>query len=76
MEYSLSIKKRIWNVFQKEKLCLLNILDQIASLQDETSGDRERYLKMGLRLDPNCADMNYRNEKDAHYPFIHQKHFG
>ena len=27
---------------------------------------------MGLRLDPNCAEMNFRNEKDAHYPFIHQ----
>ena len=76
MEYSLSIKKRIWNVFQKEKLCLLGILDQIATLQDKNSDDRERYLKMGLRLDPNCANMNYRNEKDANYPFTHRKHFG
>ena len=65
-----------WNVFQEEKLCLLNILGEIASLQDETSDDCERYLKMGLRLDPKSADMNFRNEKDAHYPFIHQKHFG
>ena len=30
---------------------------------------------MGLRLDPNCADLNFRNGKDAHYAFIHQKHF-
>ena len=52
------------------------MLDQIASLQDRSSDDCERYLKMGLRLDPNCADMNYRNEKDAHNPFVHQKHFG
>ena len=55
-----------WNVFQEEKLCLLGILDQIATLQDKNSDDRERYLKMGLRLDPNNAQMNYRNEKDAH----------
>ena len=64
MEYSLSIKKRIWNVFQKEKLSLLGILDQIATLQDRNSDDRERYLKMGLRLDPKSAYMNFRNEKD------------
>ena len=69
-------EKRIWNVFQEEKLGLLYMLDQIASLQDETSDDCERYLKMRLRLDPNSADTNFRNEKDAHYPFIHQKHFG
>ena len=74
MEYS--FKTRIWNVFQKEKIALLKILDQIASLQDETSDDCERYLKMGLRLDPKSADMNFRNEKDAHYPFIHQNLFG
>ena len=74
MEYS--FKTRIWNVFQKEKIALLKILDQIASLQDRTSDDCERYLKMGLRLDPNCAITNFRNEKDAHDPFIHQKHFG
>ena len=79
MEYSLKQEKDmvhpflqiIWNVFQKEKIYLLNILDQITLLQVETSDDSDRYLKMGLRLDPNCADMNYRNEKDAHYPFIH-----
>ena len=65
-----------WNVFQEEKLCLLGILDQIATLQDRNYDDRERYLKMGLRLDPNCANMNYRNEKDANYPFTHRKHFG
>ena len=65
-----------WNVFQEEKLCLLNILGEIALLQDETSDDCERYLKMGLRLDPKSAFMNSRNEKDAHYPFIHQNLFG
>ena len=72
----LSSKKRIWNVFQKEKLDVLNVLSRIAFLQDETSDDSERYLKMGLRLDPHSASMNFRNEKDAHYPFVHEKHFG
>ena len=64
MEYSLK-QKRIWNVFQKEKLCVLNILHQIASLQNRISDDCERYFKMGLSLDSNCANTNFRNEKDA-----------
>ena len=51
------------------------MLDQTAQLQDETSDDCERYLKMGLRLDPNSAYINFRNEKDA-ILFVHQKHFG
>ena len=55
----------IGNVFQKEKLDVLGTLDKIASLQDCTSDDRERLLKMGLRLDPNNAKMNFRNEKDT-----------
>ena len=43
---------------------MLTILDKIVSLQNGPSDDRERYLEMGLRLDPNNALMNYRNEKD------------
>ena len=61
----LSIKERFWKVFQKEKLRVLDVLNQIAYLQDGASDDRERYLKMGLRLDPNNAKMNFRNEKDT-----------
>ena len=49
-------------------------IGMMRSLQDDNSDesvmtvisdDCERYLKMGLRLDPNCTDMNYRNEKDT-----------
>ena len=63
----------IWNVFQTEKLAVLEVLVKVASLQDRTSDDCERYLKMGLRLAPNCANMNFRNEKYADYPFIHKE---
>ena len=41
------------------------MLKTIALLQDRNSDDVERYLKMGLRLDPNDAGTNFRNEKDA-----------
>ena len=62
----------IGNVFQEEKLDVLSILNKIASLQDGPSDDREQYLKMGLRLDPNDPDMNFRNEKMQFF-CIHRK---